>query len=61
MSACMTCGKALLLLVRNVALLVELPESKRATILPWSASEARQFLAAAKGDPLYAAFVVLIF
>jgi integrase len=49
------------LLVRNVARLVELPESKRATIRPWSASEARQFLAAAKGDPLYAAFVVLIF
>jgi len=49
------------LLVRNVARLAELPESKRATIHPWSASEARQFLAAAKDDPLYAAFVVLIF
>jgi len=49
------------LLVRNVARLAELPESKPATIHPWSASEARQFLAAAKDDSLHAAFVVLIF
>jgi integrase len=49
------------LLVRNVARMAELPESKPATIHPWSASEARQFLAAAKDDSLYAAFVVLIF
>jgi integrase len=49
------------LLVRNVARLAELPESEPATIHPWSASEARQFLAAAKDDSLYAAFVVLIF
>jgi integrase len=49
------------LLVRNVARLVELPESKRGTIRPWSAAEARQFLAAARSDPLYPAFVVLIF
>jgi integrase len=46
---------------RNVARLAELHESKPATIHPWSASEARQFLAAAKDDSLYAAFVVLIF
>ncbi|HTX80842.1 MAG TPA: site-specific integrase [Streptosporangiaceae bacterium] len=49
------------LLARNVARLAELPESRPATIHPWSASEARQFLAAAKDDSLYAAFVVLIF
>ena len=49
------------LLVRNVARLAELPESKRGTIRPWTAAEARQFLAAVKPDPLYAAFVVLIF
>jgi integrase len=49
------------LVVRNVARLVELPEWRRGTIRPWSAAEARQFLAAAKPDPLYAAFVVLIF
>ena len=41
--------------------MAELPESKPATIHPWLASEARQFLAAAKDDSLYAAFVVLIF
>ncbi len=49
------------LVVRNVARLVELPEWRRGTIRPWSADEARQFLAAAKPDPLYAAFVLLIF
>lgn len=49
------------ILPRNVARLVELPESKRATIHPWSATEARQFLGAAKDDSLYAASVVLIF
>jgi integrase len=49
------------LLVRNVARLAELPESRPARIHPWSASEARQSLAAAKDDSLYGAFVVLIF
>ena len=49
------------LLVRNVARLAELPESRRRTIRPWAASETRQFLAAAKDDLLYAAFVLLIF
>lgn len=49
------------LIVRNVARLVELPEWRRGTIRPWSAAEARQFLEAAKPDPLYAAFVLLIF
>jgi integrase len=49
------------LLVRNVARLAELPEAKRGTIRPWTAAEARQFLAVVKPDPLYAAFVVLIF
>jgi integrase len=49
------------LVVRNVARLVGLPEWRRSTIRPWSPAEARQFLAAAKPDPLYAAFVLLIF
>ena len=49
------------LIVRNVARLVELPHSQRATIRPWSGDEAKAFLAAAKADPLYAAFVLLIF
>jgi integrase len=48
------------LIVRNVARLVELPQWQRGTIRPWSADEARSFLAAAKPDPLYAAFVLLI-
>ena len=48
------------LVARNVARLVELPQWQRGTIRPWSASEARAFLAAAKPDPLYAAFVLLI-
>jgi len=48
------------LLVRNVARLVELPSWERQLILPWSASEARRFLAAAHDDPLYPAFVLLL-
>ncbi len=49
------------LVIRNVARLVELPQWQRGTIRPWAADEARAFLAAAKADPLYAAFVLLIF
>lgn len=49
------------LVVRNVARLVELPQWQRGTIHPWAADEARSFLTAAKPDPLYAAFVLLIF
>ena len=48
------------LIVRNVARLAELPQYQRSTIRPWSADEAKQFLAAAKPDPLYAAFVLLL-
>jgi integrase len=61
LSAALTRAMREELVVRNVARLVELPEWRRGTIRPWSAAEARQFLAAAKPDPLYAAFVVLIF
>lgn len=49
------------LIFRNVARLVELPQWQRGTIRPWSGDEAKSFLAAAKSDPLHAAFVVLIF
>jgi integrase len=49
------------LIVRNVARLVELPQWQRNTIRPWAADEARAFLSAAKPDPLYVAFVLLIF
>jgi integrase len=48
------------LIVRNVARLVELPQWQRGQIRPWAADEARAFLAAAKPDPLYTAFVLLI-
>jgi integrase len=61
LSAALTRAMREELVVRNVARLVELPEWRRGTIRPWSAAEATQFLAAAKPDPLYAAFVVLIF
>jgi len=39
---------------------VELPEWRRAPIRPWSAAEARRFLNAAKSDPLYLAFLLLV-
>ncbi len=39
----------------------EPPQWQRGTIRPWAADEARAFLTAAKPDPLYAAFVMLIF
>lgn len=48
------------LIPRNVARLVELPQWQRGTIRPWAADEAKQFLGAARADPLYAAFVLLI-
>src|SRR5262249_1903008 len=48
------------LVMRNVARLVELPQWQRGTIRPWAADEARDFLAAAKPDPLYTAFFLLI-
>jgi integrase len=47
------------LLIRNVARLVELPEWQAGAIRPWTAGEARQFLAASESDPLHAAFVLL--
>jgi hypothetical protein len=49
------------LVARNVARYVELPGWQRGTIQSWAADEARQFLAAAKPDPLYPAFVLLVF
>ncbi len=48
------------LIPRNVARLVELPQWQRGTIRPWTADEAKQFLGAARSDPLYPAFVLLI-
>jgi integrase len=48
------------LVARNVARHVELPGWQRGTIQPWTADEAKQFLVAAKPDPLYPAFVLLV-
>jgi len=48
------------LISRNVARLVELPEWHAGTIRPWTAEEARQFLAASESDPLHGAFVLLV-
>jgi integrase len=48
------------LISRNVARLVELPEWRPGTVRPWTADEARRFLAACKPDPLYVAFVLLL-
>jgi integrase len=48
------------LVARNVARLAELPTWERKPITPWTAAEARTFLEAAKDDPLYPAFVLLL-
>ena len=48
------------LVMRNVARLAELPGWERQPITPWSADEARAFLAAAADDPLYPAFLLLL-
>jgi integrase len=48
------------LVVRNVARLVELPTWERKPVTPWTVAEARAFLEAAKNDPLYPAFVLLL-
>jgi integrase len=48
------------LVVRNVARLAELPTWERRPIAPWTVAEARAFLGAAEGDPLYPAFLLLL-
>jgi integrase len=48
------------LVVRNVARLAELPTWERNPVTPWIVAEARAFLEAAKNDPLYPAFVLLL-
>ncbi|MFE6071899.1 tyrosine-type recombinase/integrase [Streptomyces sp. NPDC056525] len=48
------------LITRNVATLVEPPRSKARELSPWSLDETLDFLAAARRDPLYAAFVLAI-
>ena len=48
------------LISRNVARLATLPPDRPARQHPWSAAEARAFLRAARRDPLYPAFVLLL-
>jgi integrase len=48
------------LVSRNVARLVTLPPNRPARQQPWSPNEALAFLRAARGDGLYAAFVLLL-
>lgn len=48
------------LIQRNVARLATLPPAPAARRLPWSAVETRRFLRAARPDPLYPAFVLLL-
>ncbi|MDV9187078.1 site-specific integrase [Streptomyces sp. SR27] len=48
------------LITRNVATLVEPPRSKARELSPWSLDETLDFLATARRDPLYAAFVLAI-
>jgi integrase len=48
------------LVSRNVARLVELPTWERGEIRPWTADEAKRFMEAARADPLYPAFVLLL-
>lgn len=48
------------LIARNVAGLVEPPRPKARELEPWTLDETLSFLAAARKDPLYAAFVLAI-
>jgi Phage integrase, N-terminal SAM-like domain/Phage integrase family len=48
------------LITRNVARHIELPEWHRSVVRPWTAQEARRFMAASRNDLLHNAFVLLI-
>jgi len=60
LSAALTSAQREEFVSRNVARLVELPTYEPDEIKPWSADEARKFLEAASGDPLYVAFSLLV-
>jgi len=60
LSAALTRAAREELVSRNVARLIELPAWQPAEIRPWSADEALAFLRAARDDPLYPAFVLLM-
>jgi hypothetical protein len=48
------------LIQRNAARLATLPPAQGVKLAPWSATEARRSLKAARADPLYPAFVLLL-
>ncbi|MFD9634341.1 tyrosine-type recombinase/integrase [Streptomyces violascens] len=48
------------MITRNVAKLVEPPRAEARELRPWTLDETLDFLAAARTDPLYAAFVLAI-
>jgi integrase len=48
------------LVTRNVARLVEVPSWQPAEVVPWTATQARQFLEAAQSSSYYPAFVLLL-
>jgi integrase len=60
LSAILTRAQREELVQRNVARLVELPRYQAKEREPWSAEEAKQFLAASVGHELYPAFLVLM-
>ena len=60
LSAALTRAAREELISRNVARLAELPAWEPGEVRPWSADEALAFLRAARPDPLYPAFVLLL-
>jgi len=60
LGAVLACAMREELLQRNVARLTTLPAAAPDRRQHWSAEEARRFLAAARADPLYPAFVLLL-
>jgi integrase len=59
LSAALTRAMREQLVDRNVARLVELPAWRRKDFTPWTAEQIQTFLAAAKSDPLYVAFLLI--
>jgi excisionase family DNA binding protein len=59
-SAALTYAVRLELLTRNVARLVELPSYRANEAKHWTSEEVQQFLGAARSDPLYHVFVLLV-
>lgn len=60
LSAALTRAMREELVTRNVARLVELPSEQPKEVIPWTAQEATRFLAVAKSDPLFPAYLLLM-